>query len=189
MEVSFYKSPQFSLIFYIGFHYIWPILGNITESPTEDTEELISQPNTALLTLVLCIGTFLIALKVKKLKTGHYFGKMVINILWYYYVSDPLSDPNLQTKPHAELLKCEHSVTLGTTLYNCWHEEWLCIGTNLCSMCIGPYKVKDRRDLKPFCSHHLLMQVITLLENGTKIRYSGLPGNKVPNYVLIRCNI
>ncbi len=43
----------------------------------EFEEEMVAKPNTALFTLILCLGTYMIAASFKDLETSHYFGKTV----------------------------------------------------------------------------------------------------------------
>lgn len=44
---------------------------------TASDTEVTGRPNTALLSLILMLGTFAIATALKELKTSHYLGKMV----------------------------------------------------------------------------------------------------------------
>ena len=45
-------------------------------------EEITSQPNTALLSLILTLGTFAIASYLKSFKSSHYLGKTVGHLLF-----------------------------------------------------------------------------------------------------------
>ena len=59
-----------------------PGVDNTTENVTMPTleefeDEMVAKPNTALFTLILCLGTYMIAASFKDLKTSHYFGKTV----------------------------------------------------------------------------------------------------------------
>ena len=52
-----------------------------TTSPEIQSEKLYGQPNTALLSLILCLGTFWLASSFKSFKNSHFLGKTVSNYI------------------------------------------------------------------------------------------------------------
>ena len=51
---------------------------------TATEEEITSQPNTALLSLILTMGTFAIASYLKSFKSSHYLGKTVSDLVFTF---------------------------------------------------------------------------------------------------------